>query len=62
MSTQAYDIVKLARSNKRPTGLDYIQNLCGDFLELHGPVLCRRCRHCGGRGPLPGDSGDLRGH
>ena len=36
MSTQAYDIVKLARSNKRPTGLDYIQNLCGDFLELHG--------------------------
>ena len=42
MSTQAYDIVKLARSNKRPTGLDYIQNLCGDFLELHGD----RCYAC----------------
>lgn len=36
MSTQAYDIVKLARSNKRPTGLDYIQNLCGDFWSSTG--------------------------
>ena len=36
MSTQAYDIVKLARANKRPTGMDYIQNLCADFFELHG--------------------------
>ena len=36
MSTKAYDTVKLARSSKRPTGLDYIHNLCGDFCELHG--------------------------
>ena len=36
MSTPAYDIVKLARANKRPTGMDYIQNLCADFFELHG--------------------------
>lgn len=36
MSTKAYDTVKLARSSKRPTGLDYIHNLCGDFFELHG--------------------------
>lgn len=36
MSTKAYDTVKLARANKRPTGLDYIHNLCGDFFELHG--------------------------
>lgn len=36
MSTPAYDTVKLARGGKRPTGLDYIQNLCGDFFELHG--------------------------
>ena len=36
MSIKAYDTVKLARANKRPTGLDYIHNLCGDFFELHG--------------------------
>ena len=62
MSTQAYDIVKLARSNKRPTGLDYIQNLCGDFLELHGDRCYADDAAIVGRGPLPGDSGDLRGH
>jgi acetyl-CoA carboxylase carboxyl transferase subunit alpha len=36
MSTPAYDKVKLARANKRPTGLDYIQNIFHDFFELHG--------------------------
>lgn len=36
MSTPAYDTVRLARANKRPTGLDYIHNLCADFFELHG--------------------------
>ncbi len=35
MST-AYDKVKIARENKRPTGLDYIKNLFTGFLELHG--------------------------
>ena len=31
-----YDRVKLARDNKRPTGLDYIRNLFTDFVEMHG--------------------------
>lgn len=32
----AYEKVKIARSNKRPTGIDYINNLFTDFMELHG--------------------------
>ena len=36
MSSTAYDRVRLARANNRPTGLTYIQNLFTDFLELHG--------------------------
>ena len=32
----AYDRVKLARANSRPTGLDYINHLITDFVELHG--------------------------
>ena len=32
----AYERVRLARANNRPTGLQYIQNLCTDFFELHG--------------------------
>ena len=31
-----YEKVKLARSNKRPTGSDYIRNIFSDFVELHG--------------------------
>lgn len=31
-----YAVVKVARDNRRPTGLDYIQNLFTDFVELHG--------------------------
>ena len=62
MSTQAYDIVKLARSNKRPTGLDYIQNLCGDFLELHGDRCYADDAAIVGAWATSGDSGDLRGH
>ena len=31
-----YAVVKLARDNRRPTGLDYIQDLFTDFVELHG--------------------------
>lgn len=34
--TQAYEKVKLARANKRPTGLDYINNIFREFFELHG--------------------------
>ena len=36
MSQVPYAVVKLARDNRRPTGLDYIQNIFTDFLELHG--------------------------
>ena len=36
MSSRAYDRVKLARSNSRPTSLSYIQNIFTDFFELHG--------------------------
>lgn len=31
-----YERVKTARSSKRPTGLDYINNIFTDFIELHG--------------------------
>lgn len=55
MSTPAYDTVKLARANKRPTGLDYIQNLSGDFFELHGD----RCY--GDDGAIVGGVGHFRG-
>ena len=36
MSRSAYETVKLARSNRRPTGLDFIQGIFTDFFELHG--------------------------
>ena len=32
----AYTKVKLARSSKRPTGVDYIKNIFRNFMELHG--------------------------
>lgn len=32
----AYERVKLARANNRPTGKDYIDNILTDFFELHG--------------------------
>lgn len=35
-SLTAWDRVKCARSNERPTALDYIENLTKDFYELHG--------------------------
>ena len=34
--SKAYDRVKLARQNGRPTGVDYIENIITDFIELHG--------------------------
>ena len=34
--TTPYERVKLARSTDRPTGLDYIQNIFQNFIELHG--------------------------
>lgn len=36
MSQIPYDRVKLARDNKRPTGLDYIKNIFNGFVEFHG--------------------------
>ena len=36
MSENAYERVRLARDSKRPTGLDYIQNIFKDFIEFHG--------------------------
>ncbi len=36
MSKTAYDIVRLARANNRPTGKDYVDNIFTDFIELHG--------------------------
>mgnify|MGYP000803720168 CR=1 FL=1 len=36
MSESAFERVKLARDNKRPTGLDYIKNIFRGFIEFHG--------------------------
>ena len=36
MSKSAYEIVQQARSNKRRTGLDFVEHLFPDFMELHG--------------------------
>ena len=36
MNQVPYAVVKLARDSQRPTGLDYIQNIFEDFIELHG--------------------------
>ncbi len=32
----AYDKVRIARSNERPTGIDYLKNIFTDHIELHG--------------------------
>ena len=36
MNQVPYAVVKLARDSQRPTGLDYIQNIFQNFIELHG--------------------------
>lgn len=36
LTIPAYERVKNARNPKRPTGMDYINNIFTDFLELHG--------------------------
>ncbi len=36
MSETAYERVKLARDNNRPTGLDYIKHIFKNFIEMHG--------------------------
>ena len=40
MSEKAYDRVRQARDNKRPTGLDYISHVFQDFCEFHGDRRC----------------------
>lgn len=35
----AYERVRIARSNDRPTGQDFLQALCPNFVELHGDRL-----------------------
>ena len=40
LTIPAYERVKAARDPKRPTGLDYIQNIFTDFFELHGDRRC----------------------
>ena len=34
--SEAFEKVKIARGNKRPTSADYISNIFTDFIELHG--------------------------
>jgi acetyl-CoA carboxylase carboxyl transferase subunit alpha len=36
MSKIAFDKVKIARANNRPTGIDYIEHIFLNFIELHG--------------------------
>lgn len=36
MSAVPYERVKTARDSSRPTGLDYIQNVFTEFMEMHG--------------------------
>ena len=36
MSKIAFDKVKIARANNRPTGIDYIEHIFSSFIELHG--------------------------
>ena len=52
---EAYERVRLARANSRPTGLDYIQALSPEFLELHGD------RRYGDDAAIVGGLGKLNG-
>lgn len=36
VSKTAFDKVKIARLNSRPTGIDYIEHIFTNFIELHG--------------------------
>lgn len=36
MNNASYEKVKIARSNNRPTGKNYIENIFSGFIELHG--------------------------
>jgi acetyl-CoA carboxylase carboxyl transferase alpha subunit len=40
-SKTAWERVKIARGNERPTSIDYIAHIFDRFLELHGDRLCR---------------------
>lgn len=55
MKLTAFDRVKTARDNKRPTGQDYIHGIFTDFFELHGD------RRYGDDGAVVGGVADLDG-
>ena len=55
MNRNAYEIVKLARSNRRPTSLDFIRGVFTDFFELHGD------RRCGDDAAVVGGLAELEG-
>ena len=55
MSRSAYETVRLARSNRRPTGLDFIRGIFTDFFELHGD------RRCGDDAAVVGGLAELEG-
>ena len=55
MSRSAYETVKLARSVRRPTGLDFIRGVFTDFFELHGD------RRSGDDGAVVGGLAELEG-
>lgn len=55
MSQSAYETVRLARGNRRPTGSDYIRGIFSGFLELHGD------RRFGDDGAVVGGVGWLTG-
>lgn len=44
MNRTAYDSVKIARGNNRPTGLDYIKEIFTEFLNCTGIGALRMIR------------------
>lgn len=58
-----WETVRLARHADRPTSLDYINELIGGFVELHGDRMAGDCRAVvGGLGQLDGRSVVVIGH
>ena len=51
-----WEHVQLARAKTRPTGKDYIEALCDDFIEFHGD------RHCGDDAAVIGGVAFFHGH
>ena len=67
LSQVPYAVVKLARDSQRPTGLNYIQNIFTDFVELHGdrryaddPAVVGGIARLGGEIVIPSGQDSLR--